>query len=151
MGKYIYPLMKFKITFFFQGKSLNYIVSLTISGNINLDMCVKIFLRMIRCYRESYYLLEHTTDNLKLLKSVNSTQIAKDVKTVEEFGEYGSLTRPRKIRVPEVLAPHFFESDAANMAIGSLVDFVIEKEQDGLENGKNIFHNLFLLNCKLLR
>lgn len=118
------------------GKSLNYIVSLVISGTLNLDVCVKIFLRMIRCYRESYYLLEHSTDNLRLLKSINSTQIAKDVKTVEEFAEYGTLTRPRKIRVPEVLASHFFDSDAANMAIGSLVDFVVEKEHHGLENGR---------------
>lgn len=106
-----------------------------ISGSLNLDVCVKIFLRMIRSYRESYYLIEHSTDNLRLLKSVNSTQILKDVKVVEEFAEYGTLTGPRKIRVPEALAPYFFESEAANMAIGSLVDFVVVKQKNLVEKG----------------
>ena len=122
------------------GKSLNYIVSLMISSSLNLEVCVKIFLRMIRCYRESYYILEHANDNTRLLKSVNSTQIAKDAKTVEEHGEYGSTNWLRKIKVPKVLMTYFFDSDVMNTGIAQLVEFIVEKDGetdiDQMKNGK---------------
>lgn len=124
---------------------MNYIVSLMVSGTLNYDVCVKIFLRMIRCYRESYYLLEHSTDNIRLLKSVNSTQISKDVKAVENYGEYGTASWTKKIRVPEALATHFFESEVGNTIIASLVDFIVGKQSDVIENGKVVLKKLTFL------
>lgn len=108
-----------------------------ISGTLNLDVCVKIFHRMVRLYRESYYLLEHSTDNVRLLKNVNSTQIARDIKIVEEHGEYGSANWTRRIRIPESLATHFFDTDIANTIVAQIVDFVVLKtDVNGAENGK---------------
>jgi hypothetical protein len=86
---------------------------------------------MVRCYRESYYLLEHATDNVRLLKSVNSTQISKMRKDVEEQGEYESDGTVRKIHIPETLAPQFFESNVASTLIGSLVEFVVDEGPKG--------------------
>ncbi|XP_058809202.1 uncharacterized protein LOC131674499 [Phymastichus coffea] len=121
---------------YLKGKSLNYIVSLMISGNLNLDVCIKIFHRMVRLYRESYYLLEHSTDNVRLLKNVNSTQIARDIKTVEEHGEYGNANWTRRIRIPESLATHFFDTNIANTIVAQIVDFIVVKTESGeLENG----------------
>lgn len=111
-------------------------VSLVVSGTVNLDVCLKIFLRMVRCYRESYFILERSTDNLKLIKSVNSTQIAKDVKAVEEYSDYLASSYQRKIRVPEALARYFFDSNISTTVIAQLVDFVVDKSSNGMKNGE---------------
>ncbi|XP_008217333.1 uncharacterized protein LOC103318031 [Nasonia vitripennis] len=123
---------------YLKGKSLNYIVSLMASGTLSYDVCIKVFLRMIRCYRESYYLLEHSSDNSRLLKSVNSTQISKDVKAVENYGEYGTAGWTKKIRVPEAMATYFFESEVGNTIIASLVDFIVDKQSNGPENANGV-------------
>ena len=111
-----------------------------VSGTFNLDVCIKIFLRMVRCYRESFHILEHSTDNVKLLKSVNSTQIAKDVKSVENYEECGLQSWMRTIRIPASLVQQFFESDVGNTIIGTLVEFTVDNdsESNGIENGKLI-------------
>ncbi|XP_014226177.1 uncharacterized protein LOC106651975 [Trichogramma pretiosum] len=120
---------------YLQGKSLNYVVSLMTSGDLNHDVCVKIFLRMVRSYRESYYILEHSNDsNMKLIKNVNSTEISRMAKTLDEYGEYGTANWTRRVKVPEALVAHFFESDIMNTGIAQLVEFVVEKESSS--NGK---------------
>ncbi|XP_014208587.2 uncharacterized protein LOC106639465 [Copidosoma floridanum] len=123
---------------YLKGKTLNYIVSLMTSGALNHDVCVKIFLRMVRCYRESYYLLEHSSENTRLLKSVNSTQILQDVKAVENSAKLGASGWTRRIRVPETLAQEFFESGVDGTIVGSLVEFVVVKGPAVLENGNGV-------------
>ncbi|XP_011495189.1 PREDICTED: uncharacterized protein LOC105360097 [Ceratosolen solmsi marchali] len=102
-----------------------------VSGHLNMDVCSKIFLRMVRCYRESYYLLERATDNARLLRSVNSTHISNIARLLLDNGEYESTSWPRRIYVPEALAPHFFESNVASTVIGSLVEFIVDSQQKG--------------------
>lgn len=106
------------------------------SCTLNLEVCVKIFLRMVRCYRESYYLIEHSSDNIKLVKSVNSTQILQDIKVVEDQTEsFGATSWMRRIRIPEALAQQFFESNVANTIIASIVEFFVIKGSADFKNG----------------
>ncbi|KAJ8664759.1 hypothetical protein QAD02_006421 [Eretmocerus hayati] len=120
---------------YLKGKALNYVVSLISAGNLNADVCLKVFLRMVRCYRESYYLLEHSTDDVRLLKNIKSTEIAQTVSRLRERAKYDTWCQERRIKVPRSLAQQLFEADLGATVVGQIAEFEIEEEPRGIENG----------------
>ncbi|KAJ8664758.1 hypothetical protein QAD02_006420 [Eretmocerus hayati] len=122
---------------YLKGKALNYVVSLISAGNLNADVCLKVFLRMVRCYRESYYLLEHSTDDVRLLKNIKSTEIAQTVSRLRERAKYDTWCQERRIKVPRSLAQQMFEADLGATVVGQIAEFEIEEEPRGIENDVN--------------